>query len=105
MKRAVAILSFALAILIPVAHFTSESLETRALQAGVIWVGGLLIAFSLRNVRKEMRIQRERIEQERRQMILDQLRACRCPICGYSLFGNVSGTCPECGTNARELLK
>jgi hypothetical protein len=21
-----------------------------------------------------------------------------CPICGYNLIGNVSGTCPECGT-------
>ena len=22
----------------------------------------------------------------------------RCPACGYSLTGNVSGVCPECGT-------
>ena len=45
------------------------------------------------------------MEKERRQLLLDQLRACRCPICGYSLIGNVSGTCPECGTKMRELLK
>ena len=24
-----------------------------------------------------------------------------CPSCGYDLTGNVSGVCPECGTNAR----
>lgn len=27
----------------------------------------------------------------------------RCACCGYSLTGNVSGTCPECGATAPEL--
>lgn len=27
-----------------------------------------------------------------------RLRAGGCPVCGYSLTGNTSGTCPECGT-------
>jgi hypothetical protein len=28
----------------------------------------------------------------------DRMRFGRCPSCGYSLTGNTSGTCPECGT-------
>jgi len=28
-------------------------------------------------------------------------RCLRCLICGYDLQGNVSGTCPECGTGCR----
>ena len=28
----------------------------------------------------------------------DRRRAGLCPACGYDLTGNVSGTCPECGT-------
>lgn len=30
----------------------------------------------------------------------DWLKRGRCPACGYSLRGNVSGVCPECGTRA-----
>lgn len=34
----------------------------------------------------------------RREGMLDA-HAARCAECGYELYGNVSGTCPECGTN------
>jgi hypothetical protein len=26
----------------------------------------------------------------------------RCPVCGYNLTGNVSGVCPECGTEVKQ---
>jgi hypothetical protein len=33
-----------------------------------------------------------------RRRLLRLLAAGHCPVCGYNLTGNISGTCPECGT-------
>jgi hypothetical protein len=43
------------------------------------------------------------IRSDRRRVMLDHLERCRreqlCVQCGYSLTGNTSGICPECGTS------
>jgi Flp pilus assembly protein TadB len=41
---------------------------------------------------------RQGYRQERR---ADRLKSGRCLACGYSLRGNTSGVCPECGTPVR----
>lgn len=85
----------ALALALPLPETGPARYETyRVLRVILVETSVLYIAVGL-GVRLVIGMLRWR-DRARKNLSID-----RCLHCGYSLIGNVSGTCPECGTRAR----
>jgi hypothetical protein len=67
----------------------------------VTWVCGFLIFRVVRNAISETRRQAALQAGMRWQLMQQHIQSQTCPQCLYSLIGNESGVCPECGSNFR----
>jgi hypothetical protein len=105
MRRIFPLLSFALILIAAIGRLTSAArVESVGEIALVLWWGGRAIVWTLKETIRQARKDKEDRNIEKRWALLHHFQARVCPICGYSLIGNVSGTCPECGTKLRDLI-
>jgi hypothetical protein len=86
----------AVGLMIALALTAADSLATSTSRE---WVGVVVCAAV------EAALLANVIARRRLRVRLGRVLAGRCPVCGYSLMGNISGVCPECGTTVTPRVK
>jgi hypothetical protein len=105
MKRPSRLIPLALLAAAILGHFANDQLETVGVVCLVLWILGCLFHWVVKEGKRQSREDQQFRRAFRKWELLQQLQAGVCPICRYSLIGNRSGACPECGTRFLDLLQ
>jgi TPR repeat protein len=105
MRRILALITAIVILIWLVGLAISSTLTGIGLIGLVLWIGVLGIGYSVAIAVRERRQERIGYARLQCQNLRAHIDAAQCPTCGYSLVGNLSGTCPECGAEPYVLLR